>query len=324
VSGSPPAIEAERLGRDYGDTRALDALDLVVQSAQVLGLLGPNGAGKTTTMLLLATLLTPTRGVARIFGQDVTRERRAVRRRLGLVFQENTVDALLTVSENLLFAARLAGLGGRAAREAVAGGIEWAGLGDRAATPARQLSGGWRRIVDLVRALLHQPDLLILDEPTVGLDPEHRERVWSLLESRRRDHGTTILFSTHYLAEAEPADRVVLLSMGRVVASDSPAAVKATIGVEVAEIEGPGADPASSITASRSPLSPTRKPRSVRPVVWAAPRPHRALASRSAPGPSISATSTPMVDLSAAGESLATTRPMERSTTPSAGSASAK
>jgi len=242
VNGLPPAIEAERLGRDYGDTRALDALDLVVPRGAVFGLLGPNGAGKTTTMLLLATLLTPTRGVARIFGQDVTRERRAVRRRLGLVFQENTVDPLLTVSENLLFAARLAGLGGRAAREAVATGMEWAGLAARAGTPARQLSGGWRRVVDIVRALLHQPDLLILDEPTVGLDPEHRERVWSLLESRRRDHGTTILFSTHYLAEAEPADRVVLLSMGRVVASDSPAALKATIGAEVAEIEGPGAE----------------------------------------------------------------------------------
>jgi ABC-2 type transport system ATP-binding protein len=242
VNGSPPAIEAERLGRDYGDTRALEALDLVVPPGGVLGLLGPNGAGKTTTMLVLATLLTPTRGVARIFGQDVTRERRAVRRRLGLVFQESTVDGLLTVSENLLFAARLAGLGGRAAREAVAGGIEWAGLGDRAGTPARQLSGGWRRVVDIVRALLHQPDLLILDEPTVGLDPEHRERVWSLLESRRRDHGTAILFSTHYLAEAEPADRVVLLSKGQVVASDSPATLKATIGVEVAEIEGPGAE----------------------------------------------------------------------------------
>ena len=242
MNGLPPAIEAERLGRDYGDTRALDVLDLVVPRGAVFGLLGPNGAGKTTTMLLLATLLTPTRGVARIFGQDVTRERRAVRRRLGLVFQENTVDPLLTVSENLLFAARLAGLGGRAAREAVATGMEWAGLAARAGTPARQLSGGWRRVVDIVRALLHQPDLLILDEPTVGLDPEHRERVWSLLESRRRDHGTTILFSTHYLAEAEPADRVVLLSMGRVVASDSPAALKATIGVEVAEIEGPGAE----------------------------------------------------------------------------------
>jgi ABC-type multidrug transport system ATPase subunit len=158
------------------------------------------------------------------------------------VFQENTVDPLLTVSENLLFAARLAGMGGRAARHAVTAGLEWAGLGERAGSPARQLSGGWRRIVDLVRALLHQPDLLILDEPTVGLDPEHRDRVWSLLETRRRDFGTAILFSTHYLAEAESADRVVLLSAGRVVASESPAALKAKVGVEVAEIEGPGAD----------------------------------------------------------------------------------
>jgi ABC-2 type transport system ATP-binding protein len=242
VSGSPPAIEAERLGRDYGDTRALDTLDLVLAPGGLLGLLGPNGAGKTTTMLLLATLLTPTRGTARIFGHDVTRDRQSIRRRLGLVFQESTVDPLLTVSENLLFAGRLAGLGGRAVRNAVATGIEWAGLGDRAGVPARQLSGGWRRIVDVVRALLHQPDLLILDEPTVGLDPEHRERVWSLLEARRRDHGTAILFSTHYLAEAEPADRVVLLAGGRVVASDSPAGLKATIGKEVAEIEGSGAD----------------------------------------------------------------------------------
>jgi ABC-2 type transport system ATP-binding protein len=208
----------------------------------MVGLLGPNGAGKTTTMLLLATLLAPSRGRARIFGRDTIRERREVRRRLGLVFQDNTVDGLLTVSENLLFAARLAGLGRGAARRAVAEGLEWSGLGPRARTPARELSGGWRRILDLVRALLHQPDLLILDEPTVGLDPEHRERVWSLLDQRRHHHGTTILFSTHYLLEAEPADRVVLLSEGRVVANDAPATLKAAIGTEVGEIEGPGSE----------------------------------------------------------------------------------
>jgi ABC-2 type transport system ATP-binding protein len=242
VSGAAPAIAAERLGRDYGETRALDALDLVLPRGEMVGLLGPNGAGKTTAMLVLATLLKPSRGNAQIFGYDVTRERTAVREKLGLVFQDNTVDPLLTISENLLFAARLAGLGGSAAREAVGKGIEWAKLGDRISTPARQLSGGWRRIVDVVRALLHEPDLLILDEPTVGLDPEHRERIWSLLENRRRDFGTSILFSTHYLAEAEPADRVVLLSEGKAVASDAPTTLKASIGVEVAEIEGPGAE----------------------------------------------------------------------------------
>jgi len=242
VSGAPLAIETERLGRDYGETRALEALDLEVAPGALVGLLGPNGAGKTTAMLLLATLLAPTRGSARIFGHDAARDRRAVRQRLGLVFQETSVDGLLTVSENLRFAARLAGLRGPAVRQATADAMERTGLADQAARPAGQLSGGWRRLLDITRASLHQPDLLILDEPTVGLDPEHRDRVWSLLESQRRSRGTTVLFSTHYLEEAESSDRVVLLSSGRVVANDKPAALRATVGLEVAEIEGSGAE----------------------------------------------------------------------------------
>lgn len=242
MSEPAPAIETERLGRDYGNTRALDALDLVVLPGTLVGLLGPNGAGKTTAMLLLATLLRPTRGTARIFGHDITRDRRIVRHRLGLVFQEASVDGLLTVRENLLFAARLTGLAGQAARGAVEDAIERTGLAAHSRTPAGQLSGGWRRLLDITRASLHRPDLLILDEPTVGLDPEHRDRVWSLLEDQRRTRGTTILFSTHYLLEAESSNRVVLLSAGRVVANDTPAALRATVGQEVAEIEGPGAE----------------------------------------------------------------------------------
>ena len=238
----PEALVSEGLGRDYGQVRALDALDLQVPRGALVGVLGPNGAGKTTAMLLLGTLLSPSRGRARIFGHDVVMARRAVRRRLGLLFQETSVDGLLTVEENLLFAARLAGLGGRLARSAVADAVDRTGLGERARQPARQLSGGWRRLVDIARATLHQPDLLILDEPTVGLDPEHRERIWSILAAQRREHGTAVLFSTHYLAEAEPADRVVLLSRGKVVAEDTPAALRATIGEEVADIEGPGAE----------------------------------------------------------------------------------
>jgi ABC-2 type transport system ATP-binding protein len=240
VTGSAPAIETERLGRDYGTTRALDALDLQVPGGALVGLLGPNGAGKTTAMLLLATLLAPSRGTARIFGHDVGRQRREVRRRLGLVFQETSVDGLLTVRENLRFAARLAGLGGRTAAATVAEAVERHGLLPYGDIPAGQLSGGWRRLLDITRATLHQPDLLILDEPTVGLDPEHRDRVWSMLEAQRRVRGTTILFSTHYLTEAESANQVVLLSSGRVVASDTPAALRASVGQEVAEIEGPG------------------------------------------------------------------------------------
>jgi ABC-2 type transport system ATP-binding protein len=239
---TPPAIETEGLGRDYGSVRALHALDLAVPPGALFGLLGPNGAGKTTAMLLLATILAPSRGAARIFGADVRRERAAVRRRLGLVFQETSIDGLLTVEENLRFAARLSGLEGSKVRTAVAEAIERAGLGERAAQPARQLSGGWRRMVDVARATLHRPDLLILDEPTVGLDPEHRERIWTILATERRERGTAVLFSTHYLMEADPADRVVLLAGGKVVASDTPAALRAGVGDEVAEMEGPGAE----------------------------------------------------------------------------------
>ncbi len=238
----PAAVESEGLGRDYGAVRALDGLDLSVARGALVGLLGPNGAGKTTAMLLLGTLLSPTRGRARVFGHDVVTARRAVRRRLGLVFQEAGVDGLLTVEENLLFAARLSGLAGRLARAAVADAIVHLGLDERARQPARQLSGGWRRLVDIARATLHHPDLLILDEPTVGLDPEHRERIWAVLAGLRHEHGTAVLFSTHYLAEAEPADHVVLLDRGHVVAQDDPGALRAALGAEVAEIEGPGAE----------------------------------------------------------------------------------
>jgi ABC-2 type transport system ATP-binding protein len=242
VSAAAPAIDSQGLGRDYGEVRALEALSLVVPAGALVGLLGPNGAGKTTAMLLLATLLAPSRGEARIFGHDVSRERARVRRRLGLVFQETSVDGLLTVEENLRFAARLAGLGGREATGAVSAALERAGLGPRAGQPARSLSGGWRRLLDIARATLHRPDLLILDEPTVGLDPEHRELIWTILAAERRDRGTTVLFSTHYLAEAEPSDRVVLLASGRVVADDSPSALRSAVGDVVAEIDGPGAE----------------------------------------------------------------------------------
>jgi ABC-2 type transport system ATP-binding protein len=242
MSVMPAAIETVGLGRDYGSTRALDALDLVIAPGSVVGLLGPNGAGKTTAMLLLATLLKPSRGMARIFGSDVLHERAAIRRRLGLVFQEASLDRLLTVRENLRFAAGLMGLRGRKAESAVSEALERTGLVARSSQPVARLSGGWRRLTDIARATVHRPDLLILDEPTVGLDPEHRDEMWGLVERERRERGTTVLFSTHYLAEAESCDRVVLLGQGRVVAADTPAALKSTVGTEIVELEGEGAE----------------------------------------------------------------------------------
>ena len=237
---SEAAVAAEGLGRDYGSTRALDGLTLRVEAGQQVGLLGPNGAGKTTAMLLLATLLRPTRGHARVFGQDVVQERRAARRRLGLVFQEPTVDPFLTVRENLDFAAALAGLDRRQARDAITVALQRMGLVTFAERRARELSGGWRRLADIARATLHAPSLLILDEPTVGLDPEHRAALWHFLDALRRDQGTAVLFSTHYLAEAEGADAVVLLSGGTVVDRGSPAELMRPFGSSVLEVEGPG------------------------------------------------------------------------------------
>jgi ABC-2 type transport system ATP-binding protein len=236
-----PAIQADGLGRDYGSTRALESLDLAVPPRAIVGLLGPNGAGKTTTMLLLATLLTPSRGIARVLGHDIVRERRQIRRRLGLVFQEPSIDGLLTIQENLRFAARLAGLDGAAGRRAVDDVLDRTGLAARASQPGRQLSTGWRRLADLARAIVHRPDVLILDEPTVGLDPEHRDRAWSLLDAERSKRGATILFSTHYLTEAEGCDCVVLLAGGRAVGADTPTALRATVGERVVEVEGPDA-----------------------------------------------------------------------------------
>ena len=247
-----PAIETHGLGRDYGDVTALRALDISVTRGTLLGLLGPNGAGKTTAMLMLATLLTPTRGSGRVFGHDLQRERRAIRRRLGLVFQEASIDGLLTVRENLEFAAGLMGLAGRQARQAVDEAMTRTGLTSHASRPARQLSGGWRRLTDIARATLHRPELLILDEPTVGLDPEHRDRMWSLLDAERRERGVTVVFSTHYLAEAEPSDRVLMLARGDVVADGSPSGLMAQIGDQVVDLEGPDAESVATTLAGRS------------------------------------------------------------------------
>ena len=236
------AIEAIGLGRDYGGVRALDSLDAVVERGARVGLLGPNGAGKTTAMLLLATLLRPSRGVAHVLGHDLTRERAAIRRQLGLVFQDASVDGLLTVRENLQFAAGLMGLGGVSRRRAVDEALARTGLAAQASRPVRQLSGGFRRLTDIARATVHRPQVLLLDEPTTGLDPEHRDRVWGLIDAERRERGVTVVFSTHYLAEAETCSYVFMLAHGRVVAANTPVALHETVGEQVMEIEGPDAE----------------------------------------------------------------------------------
>lgn len=225
------AIEIRGLGKDFGSVRALGALDLDVGAGEFFGFLGPNGAGKTTTLHILATLLAPTRGTARIAGHDIVRDSVAVRRSIGIVFQETTLDRDLTIAENLRFAARLWNLPSRVAAPRIARLVAHFGLSERRDTPVRGLSGGMRRAVDIARGLLHEPRVLFLDEPTAGLDPRARRTLWDLIHGIRTTAHVTVFLTTHYVEEAEPCDRVAVLDHGRLVALGTPAALKHEVGV---------------------------------------------------------------------------------------------
>ena len=225
------AIEAHGLGKDFGPVRAVDRLELEVREAEFFALLGPNGAGKTTTVHLLATLLAPSRGTARVAGHDVVRQSVLVRRSIGLVFQETTLDRDLTVEENLRFAARLWDLPNGVATQRTEQLLQRFGLLTRRRDPVRALSGGQRRALDIARGILHEPQILFLDEPTAGLDPGNRRLLWELILGVRRSCGVTIFLTTHYLEEAEPCDRVAVLDHGRLVALGSPAALQREAGV---------------------------------------------------------------------------------------------
>ena len=223
-------IQVEGLGKSFGATRALDGVDLAVRRGTVLGLLGPNGSGKTTTVRVLATLLRPDAGRARVLGHDVVAEPEAVRARIGLTGQYAAVDEALSGTDNLVLIARLLDLPRREARQRAAELVERFGLADAAGRRVRTYSGGMRRRLDLAVSLVGRPDVLFLDEPTTGLDPRHRNEVWDEVRALAAD-GTTVLLTTQYLEEAEQlADDLVVLDHGRVIAAGTPAALKAEVG----------------------------------------------------------------------------------------------
>ena len=227
------AIEVQNLTFRYGDRTALDDVTFQVAAGEIFGLLGPNGGGKTTLFGILSTLLAPASGVARIFGLDVAREAHAVRRRIGVVFQAASLDGKLTALENLVHQGHLYGLRGRALRERAAAALDRVGMSDRARDRVETLSGGMQRRVELAKGLLHAPDLLLLDEPSTGLDPGGRRDLWQYLMHLRESSGVTVLVTTHLLEEAERCHRLGILDHGKLIALDTPDELKRRIGGDV-------------------------------------------------------------------------------------------
>ncbi|MCX4386454.1 ATP-binding cassette domain-containing protein [Micromonospora peucetia] len=224
------AIEAEGLTRSFGDTRALAGMDLQVPAGTVYGLLGPNGAGKTTAVRVLATLLRPDGGRARVFGHDVVKEADAVRARMSLTGQYASVDEDLTGRENLVLLARLLGHGKPAARDRAESMLAAFGLTDAGDRQVKKYSGGMRRRIDIAASILNTPDLLFLDEPTTGLDPRSRNQVWEIVRAVVA-HGTTVLLTTQYLDEADQlAGRIAVVDHGRVIAEGTPGELKSSVG----------------------------------------------------------------------------------------------
>lgn len=235
---TPPAsIEVDGIAYRYGDRHALRGVSLEVQAGELFGLLGPNGGGKTTLLEILATIRRPTAGVARVGGVNVAEDPEGARREIAVVFQRPALDPQLTASENLRHQGHLYGLAGRALADRSAELLERFGVGDRANDRVKTLSGGLRRRVELAKALLHEPRHLLLDEPTVGLDPGGRRELWEHARRLRTESGVAILVTTHLLEEAEECDRVGILDRGTLVALDTPAALKAAIRGDVISLE---------------------------------------------------------------------------------------
>ena len=226
------AVEVDQLVRRFGDFTAVDGISFEVPTGELFGFLGPNGAGKTTTISILCTLLHRTAGSARVAGYDVETQRDQVRSDIGLVFQEITLDDYLTAEENLRFHAVMYGVPKREIAPRMDPLLEMVGLSDRRDQEVRFFSGGMKRRLEIARGLLHMPKVLFLDEPTIGLDPQTRFHIWDYVDELRRREQTTMFLTTHYMDEAERCDRIAIIDHGRIVAIDTPDALKASVGAD--------------------------------------------------------------------------------------------
>ncbi|SDG05817.1 ABC-2 type transport system ATP-binding protein [Sinosporangium album] len=230
MSEPAPAISVTGLKKTYGQVEAVKDVNFTVAPGEVFGFLGPNGAGKTTTIGMLCTLVAPTGGTALVAGRDVVRERDEVRRNIGLVFQDSTLDLYLSAEQNLRFHAELYGVPRPQVGPRIQQVMEMVALWDRKDSKVLTFSGGMKRRLEIARGLLHSPRVLFLDEPTVGLDPQTRAAIWGYIHKLRRAEDITIFMTTHYMDEAEYCDRIAIIDHGEIVVVDSPEALKASVG----------------------------------------------------------------------------------------------
>ena len=252
----PPAVEIQDVRFRYGSHQALAGVSLAIRPAEIFVFLGPNGSGKTTLFRLLSTLIPPQEGTIRILGYDVAAQAAQVRRRIGVVFQAASVDGKLSVWENLRHQGWLYGLRGKQLRDRAAELMDQLGLADRRDQTVETLSGGLRRRVELAKGLLHHPRVLLMDEPSTGLDPAARSDLWNYLNRIRREQEVTVVMTTHLLEEAEKADRLAILDRGRLVALDAPGTLRSQIGGDIISIECDEPDQVARVIREQLELQP--------------------------------------------------------------------
>jgi ABC-2 type transport system ATP-binding protein len=251
------AIEVSDLWKRFGDVEAVRGVDFTVAPGEVFGFLGPNGAGKTTTINMLCTLAKPTSGSARVAGFDAVHERDDVRRHIGLVFQDPTLDGYLTAEQNLRLHAELYGVESALVPGRMRQVLEMVGLWERKDSAVQTFSGGMRRRLEIARGLMHSPRVLFLDEPTIGLDPQTRASIWQYIRELKEREEITIFMTTHYMDEAEFCDRIAIMDQGQIVALDTPEALKAEVGADRIRIETADDEAALAALAERFDLEGT-------------------------------------------------------------------
>ena len=236
-------VELESLRKEFGDLVAVDGASFSISEGEVFGLLGPNGAGKTTILHMLATLLRPTRGTARVNGYDVIKQPSKVRKSIGMVFQEPSSDDLLTGYENLKLHALLYGVPRSIREKRIEEVLDLVDLTDRKRDFVKHYSGGMRRRLEIARGLLHNPKVLFLDEPTLGLDPQTREHIWHYIEGLVAEQNISVIITTHYMEEADRlCDRIAIVDHGKVVVLDTPENLKRELGGDIVKLEIKGPD----------------------------------------------------------------------------------